>query len=153
MRARSGHVHSATDQNMRLPMVNGGSPPKKRQMRSLPPLILHLQYEPTSGSDWKRSCGLTPPMPFRGHLPTTAFSWYMPMVGPRDASAEKPGRDKINMACFPTDCVQTILTTGLPEGNDIDIRRIECTHRKGLPYRHNNIRIKTDNTFLLELSH
>src|SRR5689334_14248049 len=44
----------------RPPIVNGGSPPKKRHMRSLPPFSLHLQYEPKSGSDAMPNCGATP---------------------------------------------------------------------------------------------
>ncbi len=72
-------------------MVKGGSPPKKRHMRSLPPFALHLQYAPTSGSDWKRSCGITPPLPPDGNLPKTTFAWYMSMVRPSDDSAVNPG--------------------------------------------------------------
>ena len=71
--------------------MKGGSPPKKRQMRSSPPFNLHLQYEPTSGSDWKRSCGLTPPMPSEGYLPTKGLPWYKSMFGPSDDSALNPG--------------------------------------------------------------
>lgn len=91
-RARTGHVHSAIDQNKRPPIVKGGSPPKKRHMRSLPPFALHLQYAPTSGEpDWKRNCGIIPPLPSKENLPKTAFPRYMPKVGPSDKSALNPG--------------------------------------------------------------
>lgn len=75
----------------RPPIVKGGSPPKKRHMRSPPPFALHLQYAPTSGSDWKRSCGRTRPLPSEGKLPETTFPRYTPMVGPSDDSASNPG--------------------------------------------------------------
>ncbi len=71
--------------------MKGGSPPKKRHMRSPPPFALHLQYAPTSGSDWNRSCGITPPLPSEGKLAKTAFRRYMPMVGPSDKAASNPG--------------------------------------------------------------
>jgi hypothetical protein len=87
----SGHVHSAIDQIRRPPIVKGGSPAKKRHMRSPPPFALHLQYAPKSGSDWKPSCGITPPLPSKGNLPETVFPRYMPTVGPSDDSALNPG--------------------------------------------------------------
>src|SRR4030095_2394748 len=59
----------AIDQVRRPPIAKGGSPPKKRHMRSLPPFALHLQYAPKSGSDWKPSCGITPPPPSGGNPP------------------------------------------------------------------------------------
>jgi hypothetical protein len=71
--------------------VKGGSPPKKRHMRSPPPFALHLQYAPKSGSDWKRNCGVTPPLRSEVNLPQTAFPRYMPMVGPNADSALNPG--------------------------------------------------------------
>jgi hypothetical protein len=89
--AKIGHVHSAINQNRRPPIVKGGSPPKKRHIRSPPPFALHLKYAPTSGSDWKRSCGMTPPLPSEGKLPEATFPWNTLMVGPSDDSASNPG--------------------------------------------------------------
>lgn len=92
IRARIGHVHSAIDWNRRRPIVKGGSPPKKRHMRSLPPFALHLKYAPKSGSPTrKRSCGMTCLLPSEGKLAETTFPRYMLMVGPSDASAVNPG--------------------------------------------------------------
>src|SRR5436309_2854509 len=91
IQARIGHVHSAINQKRRPPIVKGGSPPKKRHMRSPPPFALHLKYAPTSGSDWKRSCGMTRPPRSEGKLPEATFPRYMPMVGPSEASASNPG--------------------------------------------------------------
>jgi hypothetical protein len=70
--------------------VKGGSPPKKRHMRSPPPFALHLKYAPTSGSDeaGKLNCAISPPLP---NLPKTAFPRCMPVVGPSDDSASNPG--------------------------------------------------------------
>jgi hypothetical protein len=91
MRSSADHIHSGIDQNRRPPIVKGGSPAKKRHMRSPPPFALHLQYAPKSGSDWKPSCGITPPLPSKGNLPETVFPRYMPTVGPSDDSALNPG--------------------------------------------------------------
>ena len=85
------HNYSAIDQNSRPPIVKGGSPPKKRHMRSLPPFALHLKYAPKSGSDWKPSCSITPPLLSEGNLPETVLPRYVPMIGPSDDSALNPG--------------------------------------------------------------
>ena len=73
--------------------MKGGSPPKKRHTSSLPPFALHLKYEPRSGSDWKRSCGMTPtlPLPPDGDLLIAASCRYVRSVGLIDASAPNPG--------------------------------------------------------------
>ena len=61
--------------------MKGGSPPKKRHMRSLPPFDLHLKYAPTSGSDWKRSCGITFPLPPEGSPPKEPSPDICPWLG------------------------------------------------------------------------
>src|SRR5215213_311276 len=74
-------------------MVKGGSPPKKRHTRSLPPFARHLKYEPMSGSDvaGKRNCGMTRP-PSDGNLLKASFPGNLSLVGPSDNSALNPGR-------------------------------------------------------------
>jgi len=73
-----------------LPIVKGGSPPKKRQISSLPPFARHLKYAPRSGSDPIRACGIKLPPSFE-RLSPTALTRYVSIVGRSDCSAVNPG--------------------------------------------------------------
>ena len=56
---RPNQLRSTTGAQARnLPIMKGGSPPKKRQISSLPPFARHLKYAPRSGSDPIRACGI-----------------------------------------------------------------------------------------------
>src|SRR5678815_2032037 len=71
-------------------MVNGGSPPKKRQTRSPPPFCLHLKYAPISGSDvaGNRNCDTTRWLSSEGEQGCERYTRF---VVPSDASAVNPG--------------------------------------------------------------
>jgi len=88
---RPNQLRSTTGAQARnLPIVKGGSPPKKRQINSLPPFARHLKYAPRSGSDPIRACGIKLPPSFE-RLSPTALTRYVSIVGRSDCSAVNPG--------------------------------------------------------------
>lgn len=80
-------------QKRRPPIVKGGRPPKKRHMRSPPPLALHLKYAPksTPDSNSRPSCGIARPPSFEAYPANTVLPRHLLTVGPSDASALNPG--------------------------------------------------------------